>query len=350
MLLVEPNWNTAPVRESMTQVMFESYNTPGLFISKSAVLATFMNAKSTALVLDVGHAWSSAVAVLDGYVLHKCVQRSPVAGQRLTQDLLRYVTSAAAGEAGETPVVHPRYECDRVVDRDGIVKVAIRTFPRTHPSFREYMINDVVRDLKETVCTVSDIDYSDSAYEKVPSTPYQLPDGRVVQLGAQRFKTPELLFKPDLNDVGLGQVGGPVGDKARAVHELVYSAVQMADPDLRRELWGSICLAGGTTMMTGFRERLERDLTNIAPSKVRLTASTFSVERKYSSWIGGSILASLGTFQQVLLTFFLSLFALHSDQACKNRCGYPKQSMMRMVHPFALANVPEDAKLINNKN
>lgn len=280
----------------MTQLMFESYNTPGLFLSKSAVLATFMNAKATALVLDVGHAWSSAVAVLDGYVLHKCVQRSPMAGDRVTRDLLRYLTTSVDG--GEAPVVHPRYECDRVVDSDGLVKVALRTFPRTHPSFREYMIYDVVRDLKETVCSVSDVDYSDSAYEKVPSMPYQLPDGRVVQLGAQRFKSPELLFKPDLYDAGAVAVDGS-SEKVRGMHELVYSAIQMADADLRRELWGSICLAGGTTMMPGFRERLERDLSNIAPSKVRITASTFSVERKFSAWIGGSILASLGTFQQM---------------------------------------------------
>ncbi len=60
---MEPAWNTSAVRAAMTQMMFETYNTPGLFIGKSAVLATFMNAKSTALVLDSGHGWSSAGAL-----------------------------------------------------------------------------------------------------------------------------------------------------------------------------------------------------------------------------------------------------------------------------------------------
>lgn len=43
---------------------------------------------------------------------------------------------------------------------------------------------------------MSETDYSDAEYEKVAAVPYELPDGRVVQMGAQRFKSPELLFKP----------------------------------------------------------------------------------------------------------------------------------------------------------
>lgn len=136
-------------------------------------------------------------------------------------------------------------------------------------------------------------------------------------MGAQRFKSPELLFKPDLYNPG---VTGAVDESMRGVHELVYSAIQMADADLRRDLWGTICLAGGTTLTkggalcfalvlpacsllsAGFKERLERDLTNMSPAKVRVTASNLTVERKYSSWIGGSILASLGTFQQMWIS------------------------------------------------
>ncbi len=136
-------------------------------------------------------------------------------------------------------------------DSEGVVRVAVREYPRTHPSYRAYMVRDVVRDLKESTCCVSDVDYSDTVYDKVPSVSYQLPDGRVVQLGAQRFKSPELLFKPDLYNPMIG--GGMVDEKVRGVHELVYGAIQLAEPDLRRELWGSIVLAGGTTMMQGFR-------------------------------------------------------------------------------------------------
>ena len=118
-------------------------------------------------------------------------------------------------------------------------------------------------------------------------------------MGGQRFKSAELLFKPDLYNP---EITGVVDEKVRGVHELVYGAIQKADADIRRELWGSICLAGGSTLLPGFKERTERDLSNMSPARVRVTGSAIAVERKYSSWIGGSILASLGTFQQMWIS------------------------------------------------
>jgi actin-like protein 6A len=292
-LLVEPSWNTAPVREGMAEYMFETYNTPGLFISKAAVLATFMNAKASALVLDVGHQWTSAVPVHDGYVLKKAIQRSPVAGARLGQDLLRYLQ-----QDPNQPSVQPQYACERQ-NVDGALKVTVKSYPQTHPSYRAYMVEEVMRDLKESLCQVSGVDFDEEMYAKQPAQPYELPDGRVVQMGAQRFKTPELLFKPDLYE----PVVGPLGEGGiKGAHELVCGAISAADGDLRKDLWNSVCLAGGTSLLAGFKERLERDLTNISPTKLKITASAFPVERKFSSWIGGSILGCLGTFQQMWIS------------------------------------------------
>ena len=302
-LLVEPSWNTTGVRESMTQVMFESYNTPGLFISKSAVLATFMNAKSSGVVLDCGHGWSSAVPVHDGYVLHKCIQKSPVAGARLQQDLLAY------WNAEHKQTLHPQYECKRGGNGDIVTE-----FPKTHASYRAYMVDEVLRDMKESTCRVSDVDYSEAVYDKMPGVPYQLPDGKIIQMGAQRFKTPELLFKPDLYSPVL-EAGV---EKTKGVHELVYGAIQLVDSDLRRDMWSNICLAGGTTLMQGFKERVERDLSNIAPMKMKVTASNYPVERRFSSWIGGSILASLGTFQQMWIS--KAEYDENGSSICSRKC------------------------------
>jgi actin-like protein 6A len=109
-LLVEPNWNSNACRETLTELMFERYETPGLFVSKSAVLAIFMNARASGVVLDSGHFWSSAVPVHEGYVLKKCIQRSPVAGARINQDLLSYLER----QSGGVPV-QPQYACSRKV-------------------------------------------------------------------------------------------------------------------------------------------------------------------------------------------------------------------------------------------
>jgi actin-related protein len=73
------------------------------------------------------------------------------------------------------------------------------------------------------------------------------------------------------------------------------------DVDIRKELYGNVVLSGGTTMYPGISERLHKELTLLAPAaiKVKVVAPP---ERKYSVWIGGSILSSLSTFQQMWIT------------------------------------------------
>ena len=73
------------------------------------------------------------------------------------------------------------------------------------------------------------------------------------------------------------------------------------DIDIRKELYTNIVLSGGTTMYSGIADRMQKEITSLAPSamKIKIIAAP---ERKYSVWIGGSILASLSTFQSMWIT------------------------------------------------
>ena len=73
------------------------------------------------------------------------------------------------------------------------------------------------------------------------------------------------------------------------------------DVDIRKDLYANVVLSGGTTMFTGIGERMTKELTALAPStmKIKVVAPP---ERKYSVWIGGSILSSLSTFQQMWIS------------------------------------------------
>jgi len=73
------------------------------------------------------------------------------------------------------------------------------------------------------------------------------------------------------------------------------------DIDVRKELYNNIVMSGGTTMYDGIQERLQKDIVSLAPStmKVKVVAPA---ERKFSVWIGGSILSSLATFQTMWIT------------------------------------------------
>merc|ERR1712096_281619 len=67
------------------------------------------------------------------------------------------------------------------------------------------------------------------------------------------------------------------------------------DVDIRKDLYANVVLSGGSTMYPGITDRMQKEITALAPNtmKIKIIAPP---ERKYSVWIGGSILASLSTF------------------------------------------------------
>merc|ERR1712096_80002 len=89
-----------------------------------------------------------------------------------------------------------------------------------------------------------------------------------------------------------------IGLEAVGIHELTYTSIMMCDIDLRRDLYSNIVLSGGTTMFDGLADRLSREMTNLAPNSMRIKVVA-PPERKFSVWIGGSILSSLSSFQSM---------------------------------------------------
>merc|ERR1712157_464611 len=116
---------------------------------------------------------------------------------------------------------------------------------------------------------------------------YELPDGRTLKVASQRFRCPEVLFDPSL-----------IGKEAAGVHETTYNTIMKCDVDIRKDLYGNIALSGGSTMYPGIQDRLQKEISAMAPPSVKVKIIA-PPERKYSVWIGGSILASLTTFQQM---------------------------------------------------
>lgn len=119
------------------------------------------------------------------------------------------------------------------------------------------------------------------------SKTYELPDGNIISVHTERFRCPEVLFQPSL-----------IGKEAMGIHDTTFQSVMKCDVDIRRDLFSNVVLSGGSTMMPGIGERMTKELSALAPSTVRIKVIT-PPERKYSVWIGGSILSSLSTFQQM---------------------------------------------------
>ena len=120
----------------------------------------------------------------------------------------------------------------------------------------------------------------------------------MVQIGPERFRAPEILFDPEL--IGLEYPGA---------HALLAEAIARTDLDLRSTLFSNIVLSGGGTLTRGFGDRLLQELTRLAAQNTRLKIAA-PPERKYSTWIGGSILAGLSTFRKVCPTILGFPFVL----------------------------------------
>ncbi|XP_043713789.1 actin-related protein 4 isoform X1 [Telopea speciosissima] len=314
MLLAEPSSNTQQQRERTAELMFERYKVPALFLAKNAVLTSFASGRATSLVVDSGGGSTTVTPVHDGYVLQKALGTSPIGGEFLTECMMKSLESKGI-------MMKPRYSFKRKEIRPGEFQTVDLDFPNTTESYKLYCQRAIASDIKECVCRAPDTPYDESAYANVPTTPYELPDGQTIEVGADRFKIPDVLFTPSLVQQTIpGMESFSDSAPVRGLPQMVVESINKCDVDIRRELFSSILLAGGTASMQQLKERLEKDLLEESPqtARVKVLAIGNSTERRFSVWIGGSILASLGSFQQ--MWFSKAEYEEHGASYVQRKC------------------------------
>jgi actin-like protein 6A len=177
---------------------------------------------------------------------------------------------------------------------------------RDDPSYEAFWEREIVKDLKESTLSVSE----EPGKRELNQTIYELPDGKTVDLTEERQGLLEKLFAPIKESPGFN-----------GYQHMIFDSINKSDLDIRKELSSNIFICGGNTLFQSFPERLQKQLLITIPQSVKvkvITHPSFS-ERRFSSWIGGSILSSLGTFHQLWLS--KQEFEEHGAMIIERKCA-----------------------------
>jgi len=286
-LLTEPPLNAPENREYTAEIMFETFNVPGLYIAVQAVLAlaaswTSRNVKErtlTGTVIDSGDGVTHVIPVAEGYVIGSSIKHIPLAGRDITafiQQLMR--------ERGEQ--IPPAESMD----------VAKRVKEQY-----SYVCPDIVKEFGKYDAEPTKWFKEYTSMNSITKKPYS------VDVGYERFLGPEIFFNPEIFS----------SDFLTPLPKVVDDTIQTCPIDVRRGLYKNIVLSGGTTMFKDFSKRLARDIKRSVDYRIKrseelsggkiksvpLEVNVISHHmQRYAVWFGGSMLASTPEFYNVCHT------------------------------------------------
>jgi len=285
--LTEPPLNPPENREYLAEVMFESYNVPGLYIAVQAVLALAASWTSkqvtertlTGTVIDSGDGVTHAIPVAEGYVIGSSIKSMPLAGRTVSQFIQQ---------------LHR--------DRDEKVPAALQLEVAKAVKERySYVCPDLVKEYEKYD---SEPDKWFKTYDFVePVSKKKL----TIDVGYERFLGPEIFFNPEIFS----------SDYLIPLPEAVDNCVQSCPIDTRRGLYKNVVLSGGSTMFKDFARRLQRDIKRFVDARIKrseeLSGGKYKAVplevnvishgmQRYAVWFGGSMLASTDEFFKVCHT------------------------------------------------
>ncbi len=255
-LVTEPILNPHYHRRQIAGVLFDNFNVPALCFGSQPILSLFASGHKSGVVLESGEGITQSCAVYEGYSIPHSFIRQDFAGRHVTEYL------------------------QTLLKRSGY-------------SFNTTAEFEIVKRIKETLCytimanTTND---EDRRRAETATTHYTLPDGTFITLKEEKVMAPEILFNPSI-----------VGMEFLSFPEIITTCLSKVDIDIRSTLYQYLILSGGNTLFKGFPEKVGNEVKRLAPKHMKVKIYNPN-NRKNSSWYGGSIITSLGSFKNMWIT------------------------------------------------
>ena len=260
-LLTEAPLNPRRNREKSAEVFFETFGTPALFVSPQATLSLYSSGRTTGVVLDSGDGVTHAVPVYEGFSMPHAITRMDVAGRvsvtRYSQSIIIYSMSIDILKQKKKKLTYSYPSSIHLfIFTQDVTEYLQRLLRRAGYVFHTTAEREIVRNIKENVCYVAFNPIREEEIERDNNTEikeYKLPDGKLIKIGPECFRAPEILFSPSI-----------IGTEYGGVHQCLGNAIFKSDMDLRKKLFSDIVLAGGSTMFTGYGDRLLKEIKSLA--------------------------------------------------------------------------------------
>ena len=251
-LLSENPFNPSANREMMTQIMFETFNVPSMYVAVQALMSLYGTGRISGVVLDSGDGVTYAVPIYRGSIVRRATNRLKLAGSDITR-LLR-----------------------KLLNQNGFSFTAED--------------DEQIRMIKEKLCFTA-LDYTQELGAAYTSRnrieiSHEFSDGQVIVVGDERFRCTEALFDPFLMGIDLP-----------GIHEILHDSITKCRPEIQNCMYANVVLSGGNTLFPGLVDRLQKEISTRAPptSSIGIFARP---DRKHNVWFGGSILGSLDSFRK----------------------------------------------------
>ncbi|KAM3838567.1 actin-like protein 10 [Vipera latastei] len=241
-------------REKMAEVFFEGFSVPALYVANTGFLSLCYCGRITGLAIEAGGGISHVTPIYAGQTCMEGIYRLDVAGN----GLCKYMHNLLLNSSNNV-----------------------------------YLLNTLnkkmVTQLKKNYCYVS-MDYKRDLQEKTCHEPVSIetPDGHLLTIDKERFCCPEPLFKPHL-----------LNQSSPGLHHLVFQSLQKVPDKFKGDVINNVVLSGGSSLFPGFPERMCLELNALFHGKEYFIKILASPKRSTAVWLGGSLAASLSSFQSL---------------------------------------------------